>query len=326
MSASAAVIDRLVSLGINLKRHTYGNHRTACPWCAKGKKDTALAVKIDQDGATWVCHRCGNPGAANEDFDKPLRGTHPAAALLAKVAKGPAGKLVEHYAPAATDPERHETLSRWGRTLWENSQPIEPGSIASRYLIGRGCALPPADGHLRWHPALSDLVSSYTGPCLVGLVTRIEDGEPLNLHRTWLKADGTGKAPIDIPRRMLKGHTSHDAVIRLWPDDEVTMGLVIGEGIETCLAAARAGLTPVWSTISAGNMAGFPVLPGIEGLTILVDHDKPNPHTGKRAGTEAARTLVRRYVAAGFDPERDMEIVFPGKEGLDAADLIEGAA
>jgi putative DNA primase/helicase len=99
---------------------------------------------------------------------------------------------------------------------------------------------------------------------------------------------------------------------------------VIGEGLETCLAAARAGLTPCWSTISAGNLATFPVLPFLDGLTILADHDKPNPKTGKRAGHEAALAVVERYVAAGFDPARDLRIILPPTEGEDFADLMKG--
>jgi hypothetical protein len=100
---------------------------------------------------------------------------------------------------------------------------------------------------------------------------------------------------------LLKGHPSR-GVIRLWPDDEVTMGLVVGEGIETCLVAARAGLMPVWSTVSANNLSRFPVLPFLDGLTVLVDHDRPNPQTGRRAGHEAALALVKRYAAAGVRP------------------------
>ena len=135
---------------------------------------------------------------------------------------------------------------------------------------------------------------------MVGLVTNAETVAPLSLHKTWLAPDGSGKAPIEKPRRLLPGHRS-SGVVRIWPDDEITMGLVIGEGIETCLAAARAGLTPVWSAISAGNMGAFPVLPWIEGLTVVVDHDRANPRTGKRAGDEAAHAVIARYQSAGFD-------------------------
>jgi hypothetical protein len=59
---------------------------------------------------------------------------------------------------------------------------------------------------------------------------------------------------------------------------------------------------------------------GIEGLTVLVDHDRPDKR-GRRAGIEAARALVERYAAAGYDPERDLIVVRP-HEGLDVADLV----
>jgi putative DNA primase/helicase len=286
--------------GIELRRHVPGEHRAPCPWCDRGPRDDALAVKIDADGATWHCHRCGKRGGIRQTHD----GTRP------------------EQRPKP-DFQTYHVLSDWARALWETCQPIVPDCIASRYLTGRGCRIPPRSGDLRWHPALTDRASSYTGPCLIALVTEIETGEAVNLHRTWLALDGSGKAAIDKPRRLLKGHRSR-GVIRLWPGGEVTLGLVVGEGIETCLAAARAGLVPVWATISAGNLAACPVLPGIEGLTILVDHDKPNPKTGKRAGHEAALELTARYVAAGFDPERDIMWIEPDGETLDVADLVAG--
>jgi hypothetical protein len=184
--------------------------------------------------------------------------------------------------------------------------------------------IPHPFGDLRWHRDLEDKVSGYRGPALVGLVTDVETGEPINLHRTWLARDGSGKAPIEKPRRLLKGHRSN-GVVRLWPDDLVTLGLVIGEGVETCLAAARSGLVPVWATLSAGNLAAFPILPELDGLTILVDHDRPNPKTGRRPGIEAGLAVVQRYTAAGFDPERDIRVICSPVEGEDAADL-EGVA
>jgi putative DNA primase/helicase len=294
--------------GIELQRYGPGEHRAPCPWCGRGPRDDALAVRIDQDGATWLCHRCGEKGCTRQTQD------------------GAAAALRPQVAPRL-EPQRHEVLSDWGRTLWENSRPIEPGTTAIGYLEGRGCLLPPFpdETHLRWHPALSDRLSGYTGPALVALVTDVDTGEPINLHRTWLAPDGSGKAAIDRPRRLLKGDRSR-GVVRLWSDAEITMGLVVGEGIETCLAAARAGFTPCWAAMTAGNLKAFPVLPGLDGLTVLVDHDKPNPHTGIRAGHDAALAVIERYTTAGFDPERDLRIILPRSEGLDVADLVTGSA
>ena len=138
--------------------------------------------------------------------------------------------------------------------------------------------------------------------------------EPISVHLTFLEPDGSGKAKVDTPRLLLPGHRKAGGVIRLWPNDEITTGLVIGEGVETCLAAAAAGLTPVWATVDAGNLARFPVLPGLEGLTVLVDHDP--------AGIAAAFSVIETYRAAGFDPERDIKLIFPPTAGHDFNDLM----
>jgi hypothetical protein len=73
--------------------------------------------------------------------------------------------------------------------------------------------------------------------------------------------------------------------------------------------------------MSASNLAAFS-MPGIEGITVLVDHDRPNRNTGERAGHKAALELIRRYSEAGFDPKRDINVIMPPTEGDDVNDLV----
>jgi putative DNA primase/helicase len=81
-------------------------------------------------------------------------------------------------------------------------------------------------------------------------------------------------------------------VVRLAPDEEVGHGLGLAEGIETALAVAQGfGWRPVWAATSAGAVRTFPVLPGIECLTVFADADDP--------GIEAARASCRKWAAAG---------------------------
>ena len=67
---------------------------------------------------------------------------------------------------------------------------------------------------------------------------------------------------------------------------------MLGEGIETTLAAATriehrgTLLQPAWAAGSAGNMAKFPVLCGVNSLTLLVDNDESG--AGQRAADECA--------------------------------------
>ena len=128
---------------------------------------------------------------------------------------------------------------------------------------------------------------------------------PLTLHRTWIRADGR-KADVESPRMLLGGHQKKYGVIRLWPDESVTTGLCIGEGIETCLSVAH-DYAPTWSCIDAGNLAVMPVLAGIEVLVIAADHDE----SGK--GVDSANACADRWSAAGVE----VHVIAPATERTD---------
>jgi len=68
-------------------------------------------------------------------------------------------------------------------------------------------------------------------------------------------------------------------------------GLFIGEGTETCLDARQLGLRPAWALGSAGAIATFPVVDGVECLTVLQEHDA--------ASARAVETCAARWHAAG---------------------------
>ena len=85
-----------------------------------------------------------------------------------------------------------------------------------------------------------------------------------------MKADGSGKSDHPgfggNPKRMLGPRRG--CVIGLSPDDQVLDGLGLTEGIEDGLTIITAGWRPVWICASAGQVRDFPVLSGIEALTI----------------------------------------------------------
>ena len=80
-------------------------------------------------------------------------------------------------------------------------------------------------------------------------------------------------------------------VVRLSSDEDVLEGLGICEGIEDGLAILVSGWAPVWAATNAGGVERFPVLPGIEALTIFHDKDE--------AGTRAAELCAQRWASAG---------------------------
>ncbi|SFH60653.1 Toprim domain-containing protein [Nitrosospira sp. Nsp14] len=194
--------------------------------------------------------------------------------------------------------QQHETLSEYGQELFDQTKPIE--GPASDYLHARKCVVPPQDSDLRYHPALKH-PGGYIGPALVALVTDAITNRPITLHRTWIKSNGN-KAEVEPPRLLLGGHRKAGGVIRLWPDTEVTLGLGVCEGIETSLSLAHA-FTPVWSLVDAGNLASFPVLLGIEALSIGADNDA--------VGMKAARKCARGWTRAG----KLVRIVIPQGQG-----------
>jgi hypothetical protein len=142
---------------------------------------------------------------------------------------------------------------------------------------------------------------------MISLMTNAITNEPCGLHRTFLNSDGTKISHGE--KKMTLGNCGP---IRLVPDEEVTLGIGIAEGIETSLAIMqRAGWQPVWAAGSAGGIAKFPVLHGIESLTIFPDADD------KGASVKAAQSCAERWTDAG----RAVRIVTPpnGKDWHDAA-------
>ncbi len=235
-----------------------GGHRINCHAC-EGRKSLGLTIDSDGHGVAH-CFRCG------------LVETHRAGS--------------KRLAQPIVTAHKHETLSEYGRELWAACKPLT--GVARDYLSARGCAIPPEHGDLRCTPALKH-PSGYVGPALVALITDAVTRKPLTLHRTWINRDGT-KASVEPPRMLLGGHSKKGGVIRLWPDECVTHGLAIGEGLETCLSLAHA-FKPVWACVDAGNLAAFPVLAGVESLFIAVDNDP--------AGMKAANDCAARWNDAG---------------------------
>lgn len=248
-------------------------------------------------GAGTLFHEARAAGWKPRRADEPPRPAHPP---------------MPPAAPRVVEPDRpmFDTLSEYGRKLWRECRPLA-GTIGAAYLAARRCTLPPEDGALRFHPARKHPMGDHIGPALVALVTDATTGEPMSLHTTFICADGTKPAHLPGPARLMLGrHRKAGGVIRLWPDEAVTTGLGIGEGVETCLSLAHA-FRPVWSLIDAGNLRAFPVLAGVESLLIAADHDP--------AGLAAARECAARWCAAG----RTASLVMAPADGADLNDELK---
>src|SRR5262249_42275800 len=179
----------------------------------------------------------------------------------------------------------------------------EPGGALSRRARHK---LPPP-ACVRWaarcrHPS---------GVFLPAMIARIDnvDGELIGLHRTFLRPDGWGKAEIELQKAMLGGAAG--GAVRLAPAVET---LLVGEGVETCLAAMQATELPAWAALSTSGMMALQLPPEVPHVVILADND----HNG--AGLHAARVAAQRWVAEG----RRVRIAMPPEPGTDMADLLVG--
>jgi hypothetical protein len=214
---------------------------------------------------------------------------------------------------AVTDDEDERKKRRnaeLAERIWRESCSIA-GTAGEAYLARRGIDLAavPHYGGLRWHPK-SPWKGRETAACVVARYSDTITGELCGIHRR----------PVSGEVARSLGRTK-GCVVRLWPDEAVTTGLVIGEGIETCLAASQIEhrgtlLQPAWACGYAINLERFPLLVGIESLTILVDND------ANGVGKDASAACARRWLDAGCQVIR----LTPRTIGADFNDIIKGSA
>src|SRR5215204_4678983 len=177
------------------------------------------------------------------------------------------------------------------------------GTLAETYLRSRGLTtlVPLA---IRFHAALTH-PSETVWPAMVALVTRGVDDKPIGIHRTFLLQDGSGKAPVE-PAKMMLGPCRGGAV-RL---GEIGAVLMVGEGIETCLAAMQATGNPAWAALSTSGLRALDLPRDVRDVIVLADGDEP--------GEAAARDIARRWKREG----RRVRIARP-PHGMDFNDLLK---
>ena len=177
------------------------------------------------------------------------------------------------------------------RRLISMSQPIT-GTIVETYLGKRGITALHGTGALRFHPRCYYRPDSFspteTWPAMIASVTDL-DNRITGAHRTWLSPDGSGKAPIETPRRAM-GDLLGNAV----RFDRATHVMAAGEGIETMLSLRMAlPHMPMVAALSAAHLAAILFPATLRRLYIARDDDL--------AGDNAMASLVERAQAVGIE-------------------------
>jgi putative DNA primase/helicase len=201
--------------------------------------------------------------------------------------------------PGRDDAKRTEAAL----AIWNAAVSAE-GSLVETYLAARNLHLASPET-LRFHSGLNHR-SGGIWPAMVALVTRGIDDTPLAIHRTFLAHDGSGKAPID-PQKMMLG-PCRGAAVRLAPAGDA---LMLGEGIETCLAAMQATGHPTWAALSASGLLALDLPPHVRDVIVLADGDE----AGKAAACGAALRWKRegRRVRIAHAPDgRDFNDMLVG--------------
>ena len=189
--------------------------------------------------------------------------------------------------------------------LWHSAAPAL-GTAAETYLRSRGIGItiPTA---IRFHPRLKHPTGG-AWPALIALVMRGIDSAPLAIHPTFLSRDDNHKAPIS-PQKMMLG-PCHGGVVRLAVAET---RLMVGEGIETCLAAIQATGAPAWAALSTSGLRALHLPIEVREVIVLADGDEP--------GEAAARNCAIRWQQEG----RRVRIAHP-PPGLDFNDMLMSRA
>jgi hypothetical protein len=298
-----------------------GRDTVLAPGPGHSKKDRSLAIKIDPHapGGFVTFSHAGDDWRECRDHVRALLKLpdwQPGDGQNRQVERA----RVDKWDLSATGSEAEEqsgepddtqaTRIAYARRVWHRG--INPrGTLAEKYLKGRYLDLPETLGLrvLRFHPRCP-WRNEHTGatdyaPALLAPFRSIDDDAITAVQRIALNPDGTKRG-----RRMLG--IVRCAAIKF--DDLGPAGeLVVGEGVETCMAARQLGLGPTWALGSVGAISFLPVIDNVRTLVVLGEAGE--------ASARAVQFCTRRWRAAG----RRVRVAMPDPGLSDLNDVLIAA-
>ena len=272
-----------------------GGRRAGAGWQARcpahDDSEPSLSIGETDDGKVLIyCHA----GCEQHDVIDRLRERH--------LWNAPSPKARRHaIKPKKREPLADDKRAVLAKGIWQATRPAL-GTLAETYLRGRGLTLP-LPQTLRFHIGLRHR-SGASWPAMVALVTRGVDEKPIAVHRTFIARDGEGKAPVE-PTKMMLG-PCRGGVVRLGTPGNV---LLVGEGIETCLAAMQETGHAAWAALSTSGLRTLELPRHFRSVIVLADGDAP--------GEAAAQDCAQRWKREG----RRVRIARP-PQGTDFNDLL----
>src|SRR5262245_27637975 len=232
--------------------------QVCCPGPGHSPSDRSLVVRPAPsmpDGFIVHSH-CGDDWRACRDH---------VLGLLGRTSYKPPQRLAR---PAP----RPRSTQAWAMQIWKDS--VDPhDTLVEHYLASRRLELPDdAERFIRFHsacPWTDDHNVRVRVPAMVAQFRTITGDEPAAIQRTALRPDGS-----KIGRKMLGPVIG--AAIKIIADEDVLLRLGVAEGFESAMSAIALGQGPAWALGSAAAIRNLPVLPGIETLAIIAEHDRAN--------------------------------------------------
>jgi hypothetical protein len=210
-------------------------------------------------------------------------------AKAAKVAKAKPAKASVCY--SFDESCYSKTASGFHFEMWDKSQPAQ-GSIVDAYLGSRKIIIPvPATIRL-----LPQAFHKPSGQNLSVMLARVDHeyyAQPVGVHRTFLKPDGSGKSDV-TPNKMMLGAVTGGSAHLAEPTDT----LAVAEGIENALSIQQSTGIPTWATLSCHGLKTLVLPPGIKNVLIFADHDSDSWETD--VGLQAAYFAAERWSKQGL--------------------------
>lgn len=258
--------------------HWHGQYGTApCPVCQSAQRKDQSALTLS-DGHRGLLLHCKKSGCR---FTDVLR------------AAGVSGRPHRdtRLRPAVERADRSARTSGHAERLWQASTPIQ-GTPADVYLRH----VRKIDGHLPG--TLRYSLCTWHGPSrqnLPALIARVDGSGAFAVSRTYLRADGSGKA--DLPGQAVKmmlgpaagGHVALQTGAG---------SLVVAEGIETALSLPHLfdiGAATLWAALTSANLRSLKLPPAPGHLVVASDGDS--------AGRSAGDALAERATRLGWQVE-----------------------
>jgi len=258
-----------------------GRDSVSAPGPGHSKSDRSLSLKLVSSAPEGfiVYDHAGGDHIGYRDYVRDRLGLGPWERGQGKRIPGFQGTIA-----SGPNPEQ-EKRKAWALQIW--SQSVNPmGTLVERYLSEhRGLEVSGdiAGSVIRFHAGLK-FDERYL-PGMVCLFRDIVTDEPCGIHRTFLDR----KTGEKIDRRMLG--IARNAAIKLDAHATISTKLMIGEGLETVLSGRMADLGPAWALGSSGAVGSFPVVKGLQEITLLEENDPTS-----RRDIEICK---RRYLKAG---------------------------